>query len=270
MSRREDLPEYDEADELRAHEHALDPAHPGVLDPDPPGWRQGEPHPAHGPAHLLPRDADGRIPIYYYCSPEEIVRGQFTPPNLKKERRTRQDGFSPERQRYFIEMLAATASVGAAAAVTGISRNCAYRLRNAPHAHAFRAAWDAALRVSVGVLADTAFERAVEGVEEPIVWRGETMGYRRRYDNRLIMFLLRVRDPAAYAPLAELGQWQQVRPVENASETLDAALARLDGAEPDPVAPEMDLLRSSYRPAEAPALAAAPDRPALPVSEKGV
>jgi hypothetical protein len=82
------------------------------------------------------------------------------------------------------------------------------------------------------LLGDTAFERAVDGVEEPVFWKGEQVGTRRRYNDRLLMFLLRARDPWSFAPLPDLRGYQQaVAPLQPPD--FDAVLDRLapgDGA----------------------------------------
>jgi hypothetical protein len=194
-------------------------------------------HPAHGDRDDLPRDPDGRIPQYYYCSPEEIERYGLTPPDPTRMRRERRDGITIDKQIAFIEAPAETASVSAAATTTGLSRKSLYALRNATHAHAFRAAWDEALRSAVRVLADVAFERAVEGVREPVFGRGGEVGSRIRYNDKLLMFLLRVRDPGNFASLGELGAWKEVRPIEGVA-GLDTALARLEMGDPSADAPE--------------------------------
>ncbi len=49
-------------------------------------------------------------------------------------------------------------------------------------------------------LGDAAFSRALNGVSEPVWYKGEQIGARVRHDNRLLMFLLRAHDPATYAP----------------------------------------------------------------------
>ena len=51
----------------------------------------------------------------------------------------------------------------------------------------------------VRLLADTALARALDGVEEPVFWKGEQIGTKRRYNDRLLMFLLENR--WVYAPL---------------------------------------------------------------------
>ena len=79
-------------------------------------------------------------------------------------RKYRHDGWTPERQRAFIEALADTGSVTRAAGMVNMAQANCYTLRRAPGAEAFRQAWDAALDFGVGRLKDIAFERAIEGV----------------------------------------------------------------------------------------------------------
>lgn len=167
-------------------------------------------HPAHGPMDALPRREDGSISPYYYCTPEEIAAGGLTPP----PRRRRHDGATPERIARFIEILGVTASVSAACRASGLSRATVYKLRARADAGAFRQAWDEALAQAVGVLADVAFERAVLGWQEPVFHGGHRVGSRTRYDNRLLQFLLRVRDPHRFAPVDELDRWKRHRAVE--------------------------------------------------------
>ncbi|RZF65778.1 hypothetical protein EWE75_03725 [Sphingomonas populi] len=106
-------------------------------------------------------------------------------------RKYRYDGWTAERQRAFIAALAETGSVKAAATRINMSYEGAYYLRRQPGADGFRAAWIAALDHGVQRLADIAIERAIEGVPVPIHWRGEQVGEKRRYNDRLLMFILR-------------------------------------------------------------------------------
>lgn len=55
------------------------------------------------------------------------------------------DGWTPARQLVFLDVLARTRSVSAAARSVGMSREGAYRLRRRPEAALFRAAWDRAM-----------------------------------------------------------------------------------------------------------------------------
>jgi hypothetical protein len=115
--------------------------------------------------------------------------------------RYRYDGWTPDKQRDFIEALADCGCVDEAARAVGMHRSSAYALRRRPDAQAFRLAWEAAADYSVARLADAAMSRAINGVAVPIFHNGEQVGERRHFDERLTMFLLRYRDPVHY------GRW---------------------------------------------------------------
>lgn len=114
-------------------------------------------------------------------------------------RRPRADGWTHARQRLFIEVLADSASPKQAAQAVGMSLSSAYKLRRSPGAESFAAAWDAAIQQASKRLVDIAYERAVDGVEEP-VWdaEGRVIGHKTRYNDRLLMFLLRAHQPERY------------------------------------------------------------------------
>ena len=122
----------------------------------------------------------------------------------------RHDGITPERQRVFIEVLAATGSVAEAARQAGASRQAFYAFRNRDAGRELGKAWDHALSLATEQLCDVAYERALYGVEEPVFYHGEQIGTRRRYNDRLLMMLLRVRGGVDYATLAERQGWQSV------------------------------------------------------------
>jgi hypothetical protein len=134
------------------------------------------------------------------------------PNNLKRKRRgtlpmfapvprkcNRHDGWTPERQQRFIEALADTGSVKAAAHAVNMTPEGAYLLRRHPEAGEFRKAWEAALSLGVQRLEDVAMERALNGVEVPVYHFGAVIGTRRVYNDRLLMFLLRNRAPKRFA-----------------------------------------------------------------------
>jgi hypothetical protein len=75
-----------------------------------------DPFREHVPDPLdMPRRADGTIAPFYDLTPEQMERaGQLTPSG----RAARHDGWTPERQRLFIERLAASASVTDAPAMS--------------------------------------------------------------------------------------------------------------------------------------------------------
>lgn len=120
----------------------------------------------------------------------------FTPVPRRCERH---DGWTPERQRGFIEALAETGSVEAAARAVDMAERGAYELRRQPGAEGFRAAWEAALQLGVARIEDVVMDRALNGVEEPVYSYGKLVGTRRRYNDRLLMFMLRNRAPERFA-----------------------------------------------------------------------
>ena len=121
---------------------------------------------------------------------------QFTPVPRQRERH---DGWTPDRQRGFIEALADTGSIKAAAHAVNMTPEGAYQLRRHPEAKEFRKAWEAALALGVQQLEDMAMHRALHGVEVPVYSYGEIVGTRTVYNDRLLMFLLRNRAPERFA-----------------------------------------------------------------------
>lgn len=120
------------------------------------------------------------------------------PPDFQPvARKYRHDGWTPERQRAFIAALADTGSVSRAASLVNMSPEGAYYLRRQAGAESFRRAWEAALDFGVQRLKDLAFERAIEGELVPVMSFGKLVGYRRKTNDRLLMFCLRMnaRDP---------------------------------------------------------------------------
>jgi hypothetical protein len=119
-------------------------------------------------------------------------------------RRPRYDGWTEEKQRRFIEVLADTGIVTAAARAVGMSRESAGRLRRSPHGAAFARAWDAARHHAGSVLEDIAFERAIEGIEQNIYDdTGEVVCTKRVYNDRLLTFLLGALKPERYGRFSQ-------------------------------------------------------------------
>lgn len=114
-------------------------------------------------------------------------------------RQARADGWTPQKQRAFIETLADTGSVDQAAHMVGMSVTGCYRLRRAPGAEDFNAAWGAAIDAASKKLLDAAFERALVGSDEPVFDReGNRVGRRFRQSDRMLMFLLRAYMPERF------------------------------------------------------------------------
>lgn len=125
---------------------------------------------------------------------------------------SRADGWSPPRQRRFLEVLAATGVVRLACESVRITARSAYNLRMHRDGAAFRLGWDAAILIARVRLADDLLARAIVGNEETI--RKDPDNHeiiRHRHDNRLAMSMLSRLDRMADCP----------------AEGTDAALARV-------------------------------------------
>jgi hypothetical protein len=172
-------------------------------------------------------------------------RGTLPPFAPVPRKCNRHDDWTAERQRGFIEALADTGSVRAAAHAVNMTPESAYQLRRHGEAGEFRKAWEAALAIGVQRLEDVAMERALNGVEVPVYHFGAVVGTRRVYNDRLLMFLLRNRAPKRFAAdalnsgdaatrsqLARLKrewrkEWEEERAAQEAREA-DQAIAEID------------------------------------------
>ena len=121
-------------------------------------------------------------------------------------RRHRTDGWTHAQQRAFIEALADLGSVRKAAAEVRMSARSAYALRRAPGAEGFAAAWDAAIAQASKQLIDVALDRAFNGLEQfAIDKEGNHIYTHIKYNDRLLMFLLRAHQPERFGLAATFG-----------------------------------------------------------------
>ncbi|NIJ15157.1 hypothetical protein [Sphingobium vermicomposti] len=162
---------------------------------------------------------------------------------------SRADGWSPARQRHFLETLAATGVITTACDAVHISPRAAYALRIRRDGAAFRLGWDAAILIARARLADDLLARALNGHEEVIRKDAEAGEItRHRHDNRLAMSMLSRLD----------------RMADNPPEGSDAALARVVAqdfaAYLDMLCPEEEADRPTLTPSTAPDM----DEDALP------
>lgn len=149
--------------------------------------------------------------------------------------RYRCDGWTPERQRDFVEALAETGVINAAAARVGMSAQSVSRLRRHPQARAFDRACDAAMQIGTRRILSVAYERAIEGTIQYRYYRGQICGEERVYDNRLMIALINrlpqsAADEPAVDPAEEVAAF--VAPVEPKS----AVAAPAAGPEAEPAA----------------------------------
>ncbi|MCM8729578.1 hypothetical protein ACFO8O_01160 [Hephaestia sp. GCM10023244] len=145
--------------------------------------------------------------------------------------RTRCDGWTPDRQRAFLEAIAEGHNVDAAARIVGMTRQSAYALRHRAAGAAFAVGWSAATMIAREHIADTLLTRAIDGQVDTYTRADGTEITRHRYDNRLATTLLARLD----------------RMVETAPEP-EAHAARLAAREFDAY---LDLIERSPGPARA-------------------
>lgn len=107
----------------------------------------------------------------------------------------RRGGWTPERQREFIEALADCGVVREAAARVGMTEQSAHWLRRRADAESFGLAWDAALRIGMDRLRSVAYERAVNGTVKRTYYQGKVVGEDRVYNDRLLIYLLGKAEP---------------------------------------------------------------------------
>lgn len=141
----------------------------------------------------------------------------------------RRDGWTPERKARFLSYLSEKGNVRAAAARCGMSAQSAYVQRRRDPL--FARTWDAALLRAHEAYEQVLAERAIEGVEEPIYYRGELVGTRRRYDSRLLL-----------AHLARLDRQIGTMHGPGYEDRFDEMLAVVAGAEFPPVLADEDVL----------------------------
>lgn len=114
-----------------------------------------------------------------------------------EDSRKRLAGWSAERQKLFLTVLAETGQVHLAAAAARLSVRSAQALR--VRSPAFSAGWRMAEQLAVGRLSPLAFDRAINGRVEQIYRDGELVAERRVPSDKLLMWLLARLDPRRFA-----------------------------------------------------------------------
>jgi hypothetical protein len=134
-----------------------------------------------------------RLPARREPSPPATIR------DVLARRKVRVHGWTPVKVAAFIEVLADTGSVRAAADYVRMSTVAAYALRNHPDGAPFAEAWDDAVGARYEMLADIALDRIRTGTERLRWWKGERVGQEQVFSDRLLMFMLDKCDPARRA-----------------------------------------------------------------------
>jgi hypothetical protein len=126
--------------------------------------------------------------------PEDYVRVSEGP------RAQRHDGWTPERQRAFLEGIAEGMTVDIAAARVGLSATGAYALRRRAAGASFALGWSAANLLARERLAAALYARAFAGFVETVTRADGSSVMRHRYDNRLAATMLARLDRQAEDP----------------------------------------------------------------------
>ena len=117
-----------------------------------------------------------------------------------RQRAQRHDGWTPDRQRFFLEAIAEGQTVEAAARLVGMSAASAYAFRRRAPAATFAVGWSGANLLARERLAAMLFTRAMEGLMETLTRPDGSTIARHKYDNRLAATMLARLDRQAEAP----------------------------------------------------------------------
>lgn len=110
--------------------------------------------------------------------------------------------YTPEKAEVFCRQLAETAQVSAGAKLLNVSRKTVYDWREA-HAE-FKTGWDLALKIGMTRLEDEGVRRAVDGVKEPVYYKGEVVGHVQKYSDQMLAFMLSAHDEKYRTKRSEL------------------------------------------------------------------
>jgi hypothetical protein len=149
--------------------------------------------------------------------------------------RARLDGWTPGKQRAFVEELAECGIVKEAAARVGMSEQSAFNLRRRAGSESFNLSWEAAVRLGAERLRSIAYERAVTGTVKRHYYKGQVVGEDRVYDNRLLVYLLGKTEPVAdsFRVRNVARDWDSwMRAIEDG---LDEPMPALDAGDDGPV-----------------------------------
>lgn len=119
--------------------------------------------------------------------PETLPEIPFDPVPAQRRRR---GGWTAERQRAFIASLAQCGSVSLAAKSVGLSPRSAYALLDREGSDSFGEAWDLAVAMGMDAMREAVMDRAMHGAWVPVTRRGEVVGKRFCYFDKLAIAVL--------------------------------------------------------------------------------
>jgi len=109
--------------------------------------------------------------------------------------KARHDGWTPERQRGFIDRLVVTGCVARSARAVGMTPQSLHALRKHKGAASFDRACEEALRSGRSYQGDIAILRCIAGEKVPVMYRGRCVGVKVRHDNSLLIAVLNATSP---------------------------------------------------------------------------
>jgi hypothetical protein len=141
--------------------------------------------------------------------------------------RRRGDGFDEERKRLFLTALRSGFSALAACRLVGISNRTAYNYRRDDPD--FARDWALARRMASLPLELVAFERAVDGEEEPVYAYGKLSHVRTRHSDSLLAALLAAENPEKFGRTASArAQGKLTRRLKRLARRVEALEERLE------------------------------------------
>lgn len=144
-----------------------------------------------------------------------------------KKRVGTSDKLSQRRKRAFLNALAKTGRVAQSARAAGYT-DSRFLQKMRSEDEDFAKEWARAVDAAGDLLEDTAVQRAVEGVSEPVFYKGMVVGHKVIYSDALLQFLLKHNKPDKYrenqnngggsafnfavlpVPLANADDWEKV------------------------------------------------------------
>ena len=100
-------------------------------------------------------------------------------------------------KRQILKQLEKTGNLRGSCAKFGVSEQTwFYHIKKDP---VLKEMYDAAKGKALNRLTEVAHDRAINGTDKPVYYKGELVGHEKIYDNRLLETLLRAHDPDTYA-----------------------------------------------------------------------
>ena len=118
--------------------------------------------------------------------------------------RERHDGFTGEKRKRFLKMLAKTGCITDSARVAGVSRKTANYWRRKDSE--FARACETAIGMASSHIETLAWERAVTGIEEPVIHYGKLIGTRVKRSDSIFRMLLMASNRKKYGRMGAVAR----------------------------------------------------------------